>query len=206
MPRLLAPLPLAAAHCRTLPHAAVPQKALFNDVRTSTMAQRYEQFFVDYDLIPLMVAQCAPQSVQYPKAEDPDSKLARMAAAADSVVTSDLLTTCVRQRQQWTLLPAVAGANVKAAFHAAGHVSFTGFPEWMGKNSTLNKRRRLVNELNMHLNHRISGGTSALRLHYLPALRAELYAPLVTQQVEGVDATIGLLDEYGLSKTDLTEV
>jgi len=142
---------------------------------------RFEQFFVDYDLIPLMVAQCVPMSVQSPKHEAPLSKLTRLADATDAVVVSDMLTKCVRSRGQWGLLPAVGAMNIKAGYHAAGFVSFTGFPEWMGRNSTTNKRRRLLGELSMHLNHHTSGGATALRLHYMDALRAELYAPLLSK-------------------------
>lgn len=174
-------------------------------MRSTAFNDRYGAFFVDYDMVPLLVQQALPQSVQTPRGEAPTSKLARMADGLDAVVAGDLLSNCVRSRGQWSLLTSVAAMNVKAAYHASGSVAFPGFPEWFGKNSTTGKRRRLLGELGMHMNHRISGGTMALRMHYISSMRAAMYAPLLTDGAEGVPDTIAMLDAYGLSKQDLTE-
>ena len=181
------------------------QKTLFSDVRTTTFNDRYGSFFVDYDMVPLLVQQALPQSVQSVPGETPTSRLTRMADGLDAVVAGDLMSNVVRSRGHWGLLTSVAAMNVKAAYHACGSVAFPGFPEWFGKNSTTGKRRRLLGELSMHMNHRVSGGTLALRMHYMSAMRATMYAPLVARGAEGVQDTIDLLDAYGLSKQDLTE-
>jgi hypothetical protein len=34
---------------------------------------------------------------------------------------------------------------------------FPGFPEWLGKNSTKNKKKRLLSELTMHLADKVGG-------------------------------------------------
>lgn len=148
-------------------------------MRSSTFTERYNSFFVDYDLIPLLVQQAMPQSVQTPRGEAPTSKLARMADAADAIALSDVMSNCVRMRGQWSLLTSVAAMNVKAAYHASGSVAFPGFPEWFGKNSTMGKRRRLLGELSMHLNHRVSGGSQSLRMHYMETLKSAFYAPML---------------------------
>eukprot|EP01138_Halocafeteria_seosinensis_P007906 gb/GECG01008077.1/.p1 GENE.gb/GECG01008077.1/~~gb/GECG01008077.1/.p1 ORF type:complete len:850 (+),score=148.19 gb/GECG01008077.1/:1-2550(+) len=143
--------------------------------------KRYEQFFVDYDLIPLQVQQAYPHSAKSPSNEKPESKLNRMRQAADAICFSDLISQHIRGQQQWYLLPAMAVANVDAGFRAAGRIGFTGFPEWMGRNSTMNKHTRMLSELGIHMNSRVSGGLRALRLEYLEALRGELLNPLLTE-------------------------
>jgi Replication factor RFC1 C terminal domain len=55
------------------------------------------------------------------------------------------------------------------------------------------------------LTSRVTADRSAVRLDYLPALSRVLTAPLRRDGVAGVEETIAMLDEYGLSRTDLME-
>ena len=64
----------------------------------------------------------------------------------------------------WSLLPFSAVLAVKTGFHAGGPngASFPGFPEfttWLGRNSSKGKKQRVMQELNHHMNYRVSGGT-----------------------------------------------
>ena len=45
----------------------------------------------------------------------------------------------------------------------------------------MNKHQRMLNELNIHMNSRVSGGMRALRLEYLEPLREELLHPLLDE-------------------------
>ena len=68
----------------------------------------------------------------------------------------------------WSLLPFSGMLTVKTGFHAAGPTGagFPGFPDfttWLGRNSALGKRRRILNELQHHMNYRISGGQQEVR-------------------------------------------
>lgn len=44
-----------------------------------------------------------------------------------------------------------------------------------------------------------------MRLDYVPYLRNRLLQPLLSNNKDGCEETIRLLDEYGLSKEDFTE-
>ena len=51
--------------------------------------------------------------------------------------------------------------TVRAGAHARGAAGFPAVPEWLGKNSSRNKKRRLLAELSTHLGERVSGGQQA---------------------------------------------
>merc|ERR1712159_691391 len=55
------------------------------------------------------------------------------------------------------------------------------------------------------MNSRISGGGAAVRLDYLPIMRHLLLTPLLAGTKEGVETTVSMLDEYGLSREDFLE-
>lgn len=61
--------------------------------------------------------------------------------------------------------------NVRAGFFTDSFVAFPAFPQWLGKYSSTNKRRRLISELVIHMNGRITGGAQAVRFDYVPTLR-----------------------------------
>ena len=69
-----------------------------------------------------------------------------------------------------------------------------------------NKRKRLLGELALHANSRISGGSTALRLHYLPVLQSALYPPLKGPGGgTNVSSVMEFVDAYGLSREDVWE-
>jgi hypothetical protein len=104
----------------------------------------------------------------------------------------------------------MAVANVRAATFAAGQPPFQMFPVFLGKNSSRGKRARQLAEMGLHMATHVSGGREAIRLDYLDPLRMRLFAPLVTKAAvedpaAAADKSIKLLDEYGLSNTDMME-
>ena len=64
--------------------------------------------------------------------------------------------------------------KVRIGGFARGSCGFPAFPEWLGKNSSRNKKRRLLGELAMHLGDAVSGGQESIRLSYATALRDSL--------------------------------
>jgi replication factor C subunit 1 len=119
--------------------------------------------------------------------------------------------------QNWTLLPFASICTVKAGFHASGPTGsfFPGYPEFagfLGRSSTRTKKSRLLQEIQYHANYRVSGGTNELRLTYLPAFRERFLALLTRDEDEGsakssggIQATIDLMDAYGLDRDDVME-
>jgi hypothetical protein len=63
---------------------------------------------------------------------------------------------------------------------------------WMAKNSSARKRSRILGDLAMHTNSRISGGRNAIRLEYYDALQLRFNSYL--QNEEGAPAAIEMLD------------
>jgi len=175
------------------------------DPRQTSLNDRLNGFFIDYNLIPLLIQQNYVNALQSSSQIQGDSKVARLSLAAEAMSDCDLVESALRSEQNWSLLPVQAALTVRVGTHARGSCGFPGFPEWFGKNSTTNKKKRLTSELAMHLNSSVSGGLEAVRLSYVPALRDRLMKPMVEQGADAVDATIAAMDEYGLSRDDLFE-
>lgn len=76
----------------------------------------------------------------------------------------------------------------------------------LGRNSTKGKKNRILQELNHHMNYKVSGGTQEVRLSYLPFLRQRFLNQLKNSQDEDKNAVaIQLMDEYGLDRDDVFE-
>lgn len=129
-----------------------------------------------------------------------------MARAADAASDSELVGKMIMGGDQhWELLPTQAALNVRVGHIARGGIGMPGFPEWLGKYSTKTRKQRLTTELAMHMSLAYSGSFESLRLHYVPVLRGMLLHSLLTNEADGVNEAIQLLDAYGLSKDDFME-
>ena len=185
--------------------AASATTRLFAEARKLSVEARSDLFFVDYDMIPLYVQQAYLNAVgNGPEME----RMQRTAKAAACISDGDIFSDYVRSKQAWGLLPSVAAANSRAAVFASGNTGFLMFPTWLGKNSSRNKRARLLAELGLRMAGHVSGGREAIRLDYLDPLRISLLSPLTSNKDDMSDiitSTIAALDEYGLSKTDMME-
>lgn len=76
----------------------------------------------------------------------------------------------------------------------------------MGKLSTTNKRNRLLQELKMHMNLKVSGSKTALNLDYLEPLRDAIIEPLVSNGTGGVPTSIEKLENYCLRREDIESI
>ena len=189
--------------------------------QTDSLFQRSDAFFVDYSLTGLLVQQNYPRVMQgqfglVKKANNAAAELkflTRMHDAAASMSDYAMLEHEIRTGDQnWGLLPACSMMAVKTGYHAGGKMGgmLPGYPEftaWMGKNSTKNKKQRLLNELHHHMNFRISADSQQLRESYLPVFRERFlnYFFGDDHSDEANKAVIALMDEYGLSREDVME-
>ena len=87
---------------------------------------RNEAYFVDYDLMPLMVQENYIQSIMNNRTSS-DTNLEAAMHASEFISESDLLNTYVRVEQRWDLLTKQAAMNVGACIYSAG---FVGHPEF----------------------------------------------------------------------------
>uniref|UniRef100_M4BGR0 Replication factor C subunit 1 n=1 Tax=Hyaloperonospora arabidopsidis (strain Emoy2) TaxID=559515 RepID=M4BGR0_HYAAE len=87
---------------------------------------RNEAYFIDYDLMPLMVQENYIQSIMNNRTSS-DENLEAAMHASEFISESDLLSTYVRVEQRWDLLTKQAAMNVGACIYSAG---FIGHPEF----------------------------------------------------------------------------
>ena len=175
------------------------------------LEKRIDGYFVDYDLVPLLLQDSYLQRLPSvgPGAPDTDKlgMVQQLARAADAMADIDLVERKVREEQRWDLLPTAALLSVRTAAKCTGGMrAQQQFPTWFGNNSRKTKRTRLLGELALHTNSRVSGGTSALRMHYLPVLQSALYPPLKGPGgATNVSGVMEFVDAYGLSREDVWE-
>ena len=104
-------------------------------------------YFIDYDLIPLLIYENYLSCFHYPSKTE---ELNNLAYSSDLLSTSDILEKRIRGRQDWSLLPdkGVLG-SVSVCHFIRGSVGFPKFPELMGKLMTLKKTKRELKELKL---------------------------------------------------------
>lgn len=185
----------------------------------SSLFKRSDAYFVDYSLMGLNIHQnylkVMVGSFSEAKRSRDEKKiqnvLERMHEATHTMSDFAMAEHSVRSGDQnWGLLPLCAILAVKTGYHGGGESGgfLPGFPEfaaWMGKNSTRGKKSRLLQELGHHMNYRIGGDSSELRMCYLPVLRERFMSLLTSQDETKTTEAIALLDEYGLDRDDLFE-
>ena len=128
-----------AAH-RLLDHGRVDL-----NIRYPSFRDKMDLFFIDYDMIPLLVQDSYLNAMGDRKGlEDVEA----MALAAEYISLGDAVSRQVRQNQDWSLLPNMGFASTVApCLIIKGSSFYPRFPEWLGKNSSSRKSKRLIREL-----------------------------------------------------------
>lgn len=116
---------------------------------------RYESYFIDYALCPLLIQQnyidAAKNGIFRNPALSEADRLDHLATAAAAVSDSDLAGAAIMgQNQHWELLPTQAVFCVRAGSCVQGYQGFPSFPAWLGKNSAKSKMVRLTKEIVHH--------------------------------------------------------
>jgi replication factor C subunit 1 len=179
-------------------------KGLFTSsvARTWDYAKRNEMFFVDYDLLPLLVQQNYLKCVE--KVTD-HRVLAAMQKANEYICLGDVVSRAIHQDSQWGLLPELGVVSTVApSFACNNQLPFPDFPAWLGRQSTQGKNLRLMKELRNMVG---SFSTTTSKNMKLSRYSDVLYETLVMRLTEGgIQATINLIDEMGVPKDVLFEV
>jgi len=186
---------------------------------TSSLLKRTDAFFVDYMMMGLMVhqnylkvAQGQFNSAKLKNDDDAEFEaLHRMCEATEAMSDYGMCEESLRGGDQnWSLLPLCSVLAVKVGHHAGGPMGgmLPGYPEfagWLGKNSSRNKRIRLLQELRRHMNYKVSADATELRMNYIPILRQQFEQLLFNKEGARVSEAIELMDEYGLDRDDVFE-
>jgi replication factor C subunit 1 len=164
-----------------------------------TFAQKEELFFVDYSIMPLVVAEKAATASWRSRRSEEDN-WDHLARVADSVCDLDIVAARMFREMDFSFLPLEAAMSVRAVELSGGTIGFPGFPEWMGRNSAALKRMRMLKEIAI----RLRAPTNTTRLDYLEPLRESIIAPL--RKDNGalyVNTAVDIAIQYSLTRDDI---
>ena len=141
--------------------------------------------FVDFGLVPLMVAEGYVAAA----GKRAVGGVERCLAAAHCIGSYDIMDSMLRRTMNWSLLPGALMNIVGAAAAADGPAPFQIFPSWLGKHSKRLKHRRMLTTLR----HGGRFGTDTNLLDSLSLLRARLFrgtaAPLIVDELVSLGMT-----------------
>jgi len=186
---------------------------------TASLLKRSDAYFVDYMLMGLNVHQNYLKVAlgQFNNAKlknDDELELQALNELHEATLAMSDFGMCEDQLrgsdQNWSLLPLCSMLAVKVGHHAGGPNGgfLPGYPEfagWLGKNSSRNKRIRVLQELLHHMNFKVSADAPELRMNYLPVMRQQFQDLLFSKDGANVTDAIELMDQYGLDRDDLFE-
>jgi replication factor C subunit 1 len=151
-----------------------------------TVDDRYNAFFTDSFLVPLLIQE------NYTNSER--NSMDEISAASDAISDLDIAG------QYYDLLPVQAMFSVRIKTRS----DFPIFPQWLGKNSTTtkiqNKTRDIINRSSIQ-----RSSFCAMRIDYFSYLHSFLLYPLLTLGTKGIRQVIVRLDEMGLNRDDLID-
>lgn len=166
-----------AAH-RLLNHG---QKSL--DDKYPQFRQKMDLFFIDYDLIPLLVQENYLTAMG--ERRDLES-LNRMAEASDFISLGDSISRQVRTNQDWSLLPNMGLCSAVApCLLIKGATFYPRFPEWLGKNSSQRKAKRLIRELKKVMGHHAQASRMEIQNEYTALLLTYIHRTLKKHERSG---------------------
>jgi hypothetical protein len=162
-------------------------------------AVKEELVFLDYGMIPLMVAEGYVAAVGKPRGSRPDDSVLvqRCATAGSYLGDYDILDRRIRGSQTWSLMPYAVSAVVSTAVATEGIAPFQIFPSWLGKQSKRLKHRRWLQDMR---GRRVLSSSGTGMLDTLDCLRSMLF-------MKGKSATeiIGRLVDIGATRDDMLE-
>ena len=154
-----------------------------------SLNDRLNLVFVDFGMIPLMVAEGYIGATMKSR-----NGLENATVAAGYIGLYDIMDRSLRKTMNWSLLPGTLMNIVSAAEVADGSAPFQIFPSWLGKNSKRLKHRRMVRRLRGRL------CTADDEVDTRDLLRTRLF-----QNTRTVKDIVADLVDYGLTRDDMLE-
>ncbi|XP_048324213.2 replication factor C subunit 1 [Ziziphus jujuba] len=184
------------------------------------MDERIDLSMSDPDLVPLLIQEnyinYRPSSIG--KDDNGMKRLNLIARAAESIGDGDIFNVQIRKYRQWQLSQSgsLASCIIPAALlHGQretleqGERNFNRFGSWLGKNSSLGKNKRLLEDLHVHLlaSREYNSERETLRVEYLTLLLKRLTEPLrVLPKDEAVQEVVEFMNTYSISQEDFDTV
>ncbi|KAG9156053.1 hypothetical protein Leryth_012117 [Lithospermum erythrorhizon] len=195
------------------------------------MDERIDLSMSDPDLVPLLIQEnyinFRPRSLggynrskmdNAKQSEEEIRHLNLLSRAADSIADGDIVNVQIRRYQRWQLsqtsvlasciIPSVLLHGQRQTLEQ-GERNFNRFGGWLGKNSTLGKNYRLLEDLHVHLLASCESymGRMALRLDHLTLLKKQLTDPLrQLAKDEAVEKVVEFMDSYSISQDDYDSI
>ncbi|KAJ9189132.1 hypothetical protein P3X46_000462 [Hevea brasiliensis] len=201
------------------PFTAVDKLFGFNGGKLR-MDERIDLSMSDPDLVPLLIQEnyinYRPSSIG--KDESGMKRMSMIARAAESIADGDIINVQIRRYRQWQLSQtgSLASCIIPAALlHGQretleqGERNFNRFGGWLGKNSTMGKNLRLLEDLHVHLlaSREFISCRETLRLEYLTILLKQLTDPLrLLPKDEAVEKVVEFMNFYSISQGDTDTV
>lgn len=197
------------------PFTAVDKLFGFNGGKLR-MDERIDLSMSDPDLVPLLIQENYMNYRPLAGGKD-DNGIKRMsliARAAESIADGDIINVQIRRYRQWQLSQAscLASCIIPAAvMHGQretleqGERNFNRFGGWLGKNSTMGKNFRLLDDLHDHIlaSRESNSGRESLRVDYLSLLLKRLTDPLrKLPKDEAVAEVVEFMNSYSISQED----
>lgn len=201
------------------PFTAVDKLFSFNAGKLR-MDERIDLSMSDPDLVPLLIQEnyinYRPSSAG--KDDNGIKRMSLIARAAESIGDGDIINVQIRRYRQWQLSQSssLASSIIPAALlHGQretleqGERNFNRFGGWLGKNSTMGKNLRLLEDFHVHLlaSRESSSGRQTLRVEYLTLLLKRLTGPLrVLPKDEAVQKVVEFMNIYSISQEDFDTI
>lgn len=184
------------------------------------MDERIDLSMSDPDLVPLIIQE---NYINYRPSTigREDSGVKRMnliARAAESIGDGDIINGQIRRFRQWQL--SQSGSNASCIIPAAlmhgqrevllpGERNFNRFGGWLGKNSTMGKNLRLLEDLHVHVLASRESNTdrATLRVDFFSLLLKKVTNPLRELSKDAaVRKVVEFMDTYSLSQEDFDTI
>ncbi|KAF8403400.1 hypothetical protein HHK36_011502 [Tetracentron sinense] len=201
------------------PFTAVDKLFGFNGGKLR-MDERVDLSMSDPDLVPLLIQEnyinYRPSSAG--KDDDGIKRMNLIARAAESIGDGDIINVQIRRYRQWQLSQtgSLASCIIPAALlHgqreilAQGERNFNRFGGWLGKNSTMGKNLRLLEDMHVHFlaSRESNSQRESLRVDYFTLLLKQLTDPLrVLSKDEAVQKVVEFMDAYSISQDDFETI
>ncbi|KAI4372453.1 hypothetical protein MLD38_010681 [Melastoma candidum] len=201
------------------PFTAVDKLLGFNGGKLR-MDERIDLSMSDPDLVPLIIQENYLNYRPAVAAKDDDGmkRLSLIARAADSIANGDIINVQIRRYRQWQLsqsaclssciLPAALLHGQRETLEP-GERNFNRFGGWLGKNSTMGKNLRILDDLHDHLLASRESNTErgSLRVDYFTLLLKRLTNPLrELPKDEAVAEVIDLMNAYSITQEDFDTI
>lgn len=174
-------------------------RTIFSGMKIS---ERTDCFFVDSDLVPLMVQENLISSNRKPKLDV--KQFHSFVQGLEGIVIGDMIDRNIRKQQEWGLMPAYAFMScVYAPEKISDSIGRPEFPSWLGKNSSERKQKRLNRQLkNAIFPASMCSSFKAVKNSYSSLIMHE-----ITEMVksDNIERTVDFMEYYRITPTLLTQ-